>query len=143
MKSKYIAFFAFCLSITFLSGCKTKETTIKQNEVAHKLKGETFDSFYSKFTTDSKFQISRVTFPLECQIAEPEREMQVMQKSDWVLMKVPIDKVDRKIYKINKSVNPTEVTHRIYIPNSDVDILIRYRQIKGKWYLVYYKSIML
>ncbi len=140
---RIIIYTVFCFSLLFQIGCKSKEGKTSDKEAVYKQKGESFDSFYQRFFSDKKFQISRVTFPLKCQIAESDRTLTVMYEKDWELMVVPIDKVDRNTYKVKKTQNMHEVTHRIYIENSDVDILVRYKLIKGKWYLVFYKSIML
>ncbi|MBD8348426.1 DUF4348 domain-containing protein, partial [Dysgonomonas sp. HGC4] len=130
----------------FLFGCKTKqgqENRKSKIEETSKSKGENFDTFYSKFMLDIKFQKSRVIFPLKCDISEPERNLKSIEEQQWVPMKVPIGQVDRNVYKVKVTKTPNIVTHRIYIENSDTDILLKYKQIKGKWYLIYYKSIFL
>lgn len=146
MRNHYILFIILALCCVFLVGCKTigeTQSSTAKSEGISKKKGEDFDSFYSKFMSDVKFQKSRVTFPLKCNISEPDRNLKVMEANNWVPMKVPISQVDRNIYKVKITRTSTAVTHRIYIENSDTDILLRYSQIKGKWYLIYYKSIFL
>ena len=93
--------------------------------------------------SDAKFQRSRVTFPLKCDILEPDRNFKIMKSNDWNTMKVPISQVDRNTYKVKITNKSNLVTHRIYIENSDTDILLKYKLIKGKWYLIYYKSVFL
>ncbi|SHF34307.1 DUF4348 domain-containing protein [Dysgonomonas macrotermitis] len=146
MRKLFLLVIPISVFIILSSGCKNQQntqTTQKTGKKIEKQKGENFDEFYSKFFADPKFQLSRVTFPLECDIQEHERRLTIMQKSDWDTMIVPIDKVDRKTYEVTIKRTPTTVSHRIYIKNSDTDILIKYQQIRGKWYLVYYKSIFL
>lgn len=146
MRNHHILFIILGLCCIFLLSCKT--TKEKQNpkvktEGISKKKGEDFDSFYSKFMSDAKFQKSRVTFPLKCNISEPDRNLKIIEANDWIPMKVPISQVDQSIYKVKITKTSTSVTHRIYIENSDTDILLKYKLIKGKWYLTYYKSIFL
>lgn len=146
MKNHYILFIVASLCCVFFMGCKTKDGTQNQTirtEKKSKKKGEDFDSFYSKFISDIKFQKSRVTFPLKCDISEPDRNLNIIEAKDWTPMKVHINDVDRNIYKVNVSKTSNIVTHRIYIENSDTDILLKYKLIKGKWFLIYYKSIFL
>ena len=146
MRNHYIPFIIFGLCCVFLFGCKTKEG--KQNiqsrtEGISKQKSEDFDRFYSRFMSDIKFQKSRVTFPLKCDISEPDRNLKIIEANDWIPMKIPISQVDRNMYKVKIIKTSNSVTHRIYIENSDTDILLKYKLIKGKWYLTYYKSIFL
>lgn len=146
MRKSHIPFIITILCSIFLLSCKT--TSIKQEsqsktEAISKHKGEDFEDFYSKFMSNAKFQKSRVTFPLKCDISETDRNLKIMQANDWETMKVPISQVDRSIYKVKITKTASVVTHRIYIENSDTDILLRYKQIKGKWYLIYYKSLFL
>lgn len=146
MKNHRILFIIVGLCSIFLLSCKT--TKEKQNQKAKiegisKRKGEKFEDFYSKFMSDAKFQKSRVTFPLKCDILEPDRNFKIMKANDWNTMKVPISQVDRNTYKVKISNTSSLVTHRIYRENSDTDILLKYKLIKGKWYLIYYKSVFL
>lgn len=146
MKNRISLLVIIIIGCTFFSSCKTKqgqENRKSKIEGTSKSKGENFDTFYSKFMSDIKFQKSRVLFPLKCDISEPERNLKSIEEQQWVPMKVPIDQVDRNVYKVKVTKTSNIVTHRIYIENSDTDILLKYKQIKGKWYLVYYKSIFL
>lgn len=146
MKNRISLLAIIIVGCIFLFGCKTKQGQENRKykiEGTSKSKGESFDTFYSKFMSDIKFQKSRVVFPLKCDISEPERNIKSIEEPQWVPMKVPIDQVDRNVYKVKVTKTPNIVTHRIYIENSDTDILLKYKQIKGKWYLIYYKSIFL
>lgn len=132
---KYYTTFLIIISLTLLlTGCK--------HQIGKGLP-ENFDVFYKRFISDSMFQLSRITFPLKCDISEKNIIKSFIDKQDWKPIRVSIDNVDRKIYKVDKKNTTSEVSHRIYIENSDVDIQLRYRLIKRKWYLVYYKNIML
>lgn len=143
MKFRNIIYLFLLPVIIIAPSCKPKQDMAKNTEIKSLAKSEDFDKFYKRFFDDQKFQVSRVTFPLKCLIFEGEEERSILNKEDWIPFKTPIDKVDTKTYKVEKKTTPNEVIHRIYIENSDVDILINYKLIKGKWYLVYYKSIML
>lgn len=146
MRKSHILFIITTLCFLFLLSCKTKEGKLEPQSKTggiSKQKGEDFDMFYSKFMSNAKFQKSRVTFPLKCDISEAGRNLKIMEANDWQTMKVPISQVDRSIYKVKITKTSSMVTHRIYIENSDTDILLRYKLIKGKWYLIYYKSLFL
>lgn len=146
MRKSHILFIITTLCFLFLISCKTKEGKLEPQSKTggiSKQKGEDFDMFYSKFMSNAKFQKSRVTFPLKCDISEAGRNLKIMEANDWQTMKVPISQVDRSIYKVKITKTSSMVTHRIYIENSDTDILLRYKLIKGKWYLIYYKSLFL
>lgn len=146
MRKSHILFIITTLCFLFLLSCKTKEGKLEPQSKTggiSKQKGEDFDMFYSKFMSNAKFQKSRVTFPLKCDISEASRNLKIMEANDWQTMKVPISQVDRSIYKVKITKTSSMVTHRIYIENSDTDILLRYKLIKGKWYLIYYKSLFL
>lgn len=146
MRKSHILFIITTLCFLFLLSCKTKEGKLEPQSKTRgisKQKGKDFDMFYSKFMSNAKFQKSRVTFPLKCDISEAGRNLKIMEANDWQTMKVPISQVDRSIYKVKITKTSSMVTHRIYIENSDTDILLRYKLIKGKWYLIYYKSLFL
>lgn len=146
MRKSHILFIITTLCFLFLLSCKTKEGKLEPQSKTggiSKQKGEDFDMFYSKFMSNAKFQKSRVTFPLKCDISEAGRNLKIMEANDWQTMKVPISQVDRSIYKVKITKTSSMVTHRIYIENSDTDIFLRYKLIKGKWYLIYYKSLFL
>lgn len=146
----------FILLLAFLFGCAPKSKVEGQdtnNSLSQTQKDESistdlntpedFRSFYVKFLQDENFQLSRINFPLEGEIIEEDIEVSPIQRTDWSMIKGSVYEVDQNEYKVEINENSTEVDHRIYIEDSGVDILLKYKQIDGKWHLVYYKSIFI
>jgi len=103
---------------------------------------ETFKSFYNRFLKDEVFQLSRIEFPVDGEIQEEDIDISgKIEQKDWVTLVGSIYDVDTNEYKVEIKEDSTDVYHRIYIPDSSVDIEMKYKLIDNKWYLVYYKSI--
>ncbi|WP_029904181.1 DUF4348 domain-containing protein [Prevotella sp. 10(H)] len=105
---------------------------------------ENFKDFYEKFLTDEEFQLSRINFPLEGEIIDEDIEITgEIEETDWEMLTNSIYEVDTDEYQVEIKEDADEVFHRVYIQDSGVDIIEKYKRIKGKWYLVYYKSIFI
>ena len=104
---------------------------------------EDFKTFYTKFLQDEHFQLSRINFPLDGEIVEDVLETSPIQKTDWKMVRISVYEIDRNEYKVEIEEDSTHVHHRIYVEDSGIDIDLKYKQIEGKWYLVYYKSIFI
>jgi len=113
-----------------LLACHSQKRTL-QNSTA-----EIFDEFYTKFHSDSLFQMQRIIFPLEGGKFDYDTE-ESWAPENWRMKKVTVYQIDLKEYSIVFEKNDTLAFERIYIPNSGFDFQCRYRLINGKWYLVY------
>jgi len=116
------------LCLTFACHSQRRTIAIEVNE--------NFDEFYSKFHTDSLFQIQRIIFPLEGGRYDYNTE-ETWTPENWCIKKVSVYQVDSTEFSVEFNKNDTLVFERIYLPNSGFDFQCRYRLISGKWYLVY------
>ncbi len=134
-----------CIVIAYgLVGCKQKsnQTAAKVSDQYDGQQTEDFQTFYTKFLKDGAFQLSRIQFPLDGDISEDGRMISdKIEKEDWELLIGSIYDVDTTEYRVEIKEDPKDVFHRIYIPDSGIDIVSKYQNINNKWYLVYYKSI--
>ena len=156
------------LSFTILIfSCNTKENKNVDTNVAIKDSSqkyaeniiETFDDFYKKFYSDSTFQISRVKFPLEGTDSDYEdlgklkyknfendrifikNNKFFWRKSGWHFLKTLKNQGD---FGYNKKIENkgNTVQEEIYLEGTgDMDVR-QFKQINGKWMLIYYASLM-
>ncbi len=121
------------LTAVLLAGCKHAEKSSG--------KAEDFQVFYQRFLTDKDFQLSRIVFPLDGYDNNGETTKKWTAASSWRMVTGSIDKVDTKVYKVEKNFSPQEVNFRIYVENSGIDIRQKFQLKNGKWYLVEYINI--
>lgn len=145
---KYFAFL-FVLTVVFTS-CGSKGTTnLTQldKEITGKLMesgDESFDEFYTKFLTDSAFQISRISFPL---LGVPDAvdpnlisdTTYLWQQSDWV-MNHPIDPKDKTLHQ-EFIITNFGLDDKVTV-DPDYCIMRRFA-LSGdrKWYLIFYQGL--
>lgn len=107
-------------------------------------KAEDFDRFYQKFHTDSIFQMSRITFPLEGlpSFAEESKftsELFYWQKDDWDIHKlIDYDEFPALSQKIAKE--KSIVKESVNMGNGFA-LERHFSLIDGKWFLVFYVGI--
>jgi hypothetical protein len=128
-----------------------KETRRTQINPGIKSEGETFDNFYNKFTSDSSFQITRITFPLKgytnqtnsnevkflkknSTINKPLKVNVLWEKQSWVMHHKVIDTSFKTVRKTTDST----ILEKVYLPNSEYEFISLYKKTRGLWYLVYY-----
>jgi hypothetical protein len=120
---------------------------------------ETFDGFYKKFYSDSTFQISRIQFPLNGNDTDFENlengKMKDFEndtifiknnkffwkKKGWTFLKTLKKQGD---FGYNKKIENKGniMQEEIYLEGSgDMDIR-KFKQINGKWMMIYYASLM-
>ncbi|MBC6490668.1 hypothetical protein ACFSQD_16925 [Flavihumibacter stibioxidans] len=104
---------------------------------------EAFDTFNQRFHEDSKFQISRIDFPIGGRFADGENSYNWTVKN-WQFLKEAVkETVDTEEYEHNFERTDTTVTEKYWIENSGFKIERRFRKIGGKWFLTYYDDINL
>lgn len=148
-----VAIFSFMFFSCF-SGCKRSNNEIRQESAkvndtivnvakTDNIDGvESFRTFYTRFLKDEAFQLSRIEFPVDGEIQEEDKDISgKIEKKDWITLVGSIYDVDQKEYTVEIKEDSTDVYHRIYIPDSSVDIEMKYKLIDNKWYMIYYRSI--
>jgi hypothetical protein len=154
------------LTVIILSSCNTNETkksdkiaTLTDSSKVAELKkvSENFDDFYKKFYSDSLFQISRVKFPLkgnDSMYENPEDGKMKDYENDTILIKnnkffwkkkgwtflKTLKKQGDFGYKKRIEKKVDIIREDIYSDNSEDRIIRDFKQIEGKWMLVYYGS---
>jgi len=141
-------------------GCHIKGYTADNtNKSRDTLSIEDFDSFKSKFYSDSIFQISRIIFPFESEKKLEKEYFEALKdsninevsknnhtsydKSDWIIMTDDFFKDDsiaiidgvkykRRFYKTNKFVEE----NILYADPEQVMIIAKFQLINNKWYMV-------
>lgn len=97
---------------------------------------EDFDTFYDRFHEDDAFQRSRIRFPLGGMMVEAG-EKTAWTRQNFPLMKVRIQDVDTKEYKVSTDKQPTSFTQRVWLEASEFSSEYKFELIDGKWFLVY------
>ena len=119
-----------CLLIGLISVSACRSTRVAGAD-------ESFDAFYSRFMTDSTFQMERVRFPLPGQkfTAEVEDSTYRWPREDWLVLSEP--QLDSTYFTRNLAVSDTLATDEITGKNSGFYFKMVYRPVKQKWHLVY------
>jgi len=104
--------------------------------------GETFNSFYKAFHQDSLFQISRIQFPLPGINSDDmtvNDSIYFWKKEDWLFQHM----VDTTLFIRKLSI--TDGTAEEDITSKEPGVLIkrRFKNDRGKWYLVLYEDVNL
>ncbi len=156
------------LSLILIFSCKTKKekNTVDKNTILEdsiqkyvENEPETFDNFYKRFYSDSTFQFSRIKFPLrgtnsdyedlgkikykkfENGIIFIENYKFFWKKSGWRILKTLKNQGD---YGYNKKFEHIGdiLQEEIYLEGTGYMNLRQFKQINGKWWLIYYASLM-
>jgi hypothetical protein len=142
MKMKKVMSFVAVI-ILFFACNKTKEEPIKIKTGINST--ESFENFFSKFSTNSRFRINRIKFPLDGFNSDEtdtnaKDKPYKWEKEDWLFYSAEDftknqngDNKKTEIVKTNSF-----VTYRIYKENSGYDIQYRFKVYKDKWYLINY-----
>lgn len=104
---------------------------------------EDFKSFKKRFYADKGFQISRIKFPLPGLNSEDQdiddNKPYYWKKANWQ-MHHPVDKIAHVVRTVkNRDYITEEITSK---QHPDLIVKSKFQHIKGKWYLVYYESII-
>jgi hypothetical protein len=102
---------------------------------------ESFDSFNTKFHTDSSFQISRIPFPIDGQCVN-DVENARWSKNNWEFLKTPVAlDTDTTECRHSLVMSDSMVTEKFWIDQSGFKVERRFKLKSGKWFLVYYDDI--
>ena len=133
--TKYLtlAGIGLCILILFAT-CKTIRPGTTNKSIS--TSAEDFDEFYTKFHSDSLFQMSRIKFPLNGKSIDANGEkMWTMQ--NWELMRTRIFDVDTTEYKITYKKYPKQFTQKAWLEDSGFSSECKFELINKKWFLVY------
>src|ERR1043166_7406907 len=123
--------FFIALTLAVFSSCSSKKTNNQELD-ANNEKIEDFNKFYDRFISDSRFQMSRLKFPL----GGHDDNGREWTQSNWHLMKKKVFDVDTSKFKVEIKKTDTEFFYRIWIPDSGFSTETSFKLIDGKWYLV-------
>jgi hypothetical protein len=102
---------------------------------------ESFDSFNTKFHTDSGFQLSRIPFPIDGQCVN-DVENAHWSKKNWEFLKTPVAlDADTTECRHSLVMSDSMVTEKFWIDQSGFKVERRFKLKSGKWFLVYYDDI--
>ncbi|MDD3891015.1 MAG: hypothetical protein PHE03_01785 [Bacteroidales bacterium] len=97
---------------------------------------EDFSRFYSKFNSDSTFQLSRIHFPIEGMIIDGYGE-HPWNEENWTQLTIPVFEADTANFEIEFEKEKKTFTQKSWIKNSGFASEYRFELKKRKWYLVY------
>lgn len=122
---------------SFLMSCKDQFAKSKGA-------GESFEHFFSKFHSDSLFQMERIRFPLPG-INTDEMAMDdtiyYWEAENWKMHHdVNLDTTD---FIVERNISDSLTVEKIYEENTGFIIERTFEKIDGRWYLVYYKDVNL
>ncbi|MEO6524310.1 MAG: DUF4348 domain-containing protein [Mucilaginibacter sp.] len=123
---------------TLVSCTNNKKVNAVQTEtVKPDTADKNFDTFFTRFETDSVFQLSRISFPIKKTILEDDTTKTVneIKRNDWKYHNILTDKSEK--YIIDKiKVNQSEYKTAISIEDTGVHIEYNFVNKDGKWWLV-------
>jgi len=104
---------------------------------------EDFETFNSKFHSDSIFQMSRINFPIEGHLIEDFKKYNWNSKN-WQLMKTTVGSKNlSKDYKVKTMKSDSLVIENIWIENSGFYLERRFKRINNQWFLICYNEVNL
>lgn len=131
--------------VCYLTACQNNNRQNDASLVAKNEVTESISEFLDLFYSDSIFQISRIVFPMESDdISENEMETHY-NKMNWVILtncyfngNDSIAIIEGEVYKrrVLKSENYYEET--VFIEDSGFFVIVKFKLINRKWYLVDY-----
>jgi hypothetical protein len=134
--SRFSVIVVLFLATMLFTNCKTisgySSTDGKQS-----IPTENFDEFYTRFHTDSSFQMSRIKFPLGGKLISGYQSTSEWKKENWRLMKTSIYNIDKKEFKTNVERTQKSFVQKVWIENSGFYLEHRFGLIKRKWFLTY------
>jgi len=101
---------------------------------------EKFDDFYSRFHSDSLFQLSRISFPIGGFILNENGEEEPWTRENWIMHKIKATDVDTSLFKVNITHTPDSVSELIFIEDGGFMARRTFKNKDGKWYLVFYSD---
>lgn len=117
----------------------TTETQAKRKSPYANFKFESteFESFYTKFISDSLFQISRIKFPIGGQIADYEGERN-WEKNTWPMLKWNLRE---EIINTSDSLSIQQTDKKFFFGSYCLDcgfsFEMAFEKIKDEWYMTY------
>lgn len=116
-----------------------KKKAIADGSVGNRFKFQSaeFDQFYSKFISDSLFQLSRVSFPIDGGFADYEGEKN-WHKESWLMMKWDLrSEMNNSNDSCFVEQNDSSVFWGSYCRDCGFSVEVKFQKKSGKWFLVY------
>lgn len=124
--------------ILILSAYACTNVVKRENNNALQEPSSEFDIFYSKFITDSVFQIKHIKFPLGGMIAKCDTSIRFLEHSNWIFFSDDIRKEESdELNKIKKIQTPN--SYHFSCIREEVGLIteIRFEKKGEDWFLVY------
>lgn len=127
-------FFLICL---FLTGCSAK----KNVDSAKNVSDSSFEDFFSRFSTDSVFQVSRIKFPLEYSYYDDDSlSMDKINSEEWAYLDFSDDSLASKSEVDAYNIEFIEVDRNMieYLRkgiDNGIFVSYRFRKTHGRWHL--------
>jgi hypothetical protein len=125
-------FTALLTLLLFIGGCRNHDDTSRTESFP-----EGFEAFYTRFHTDSLFQMNHILFPLEGKNSSLEtEETKFWGKGNWVLH----GEFDESLTDFNRSYRIFKgiIIEIIQDKYAFSTMERRFAQIDGEWMLIYY-----
>jgi Domain of unknown function (DUF4348) len=126
--------YSIIILLMFLGGCESKpqKKAIKENEIDS---AESFDTFLTKFSSDSIFQNSRIKFPLLSKIDDGELgEQNFISQKEWGFS--DLTKFKSPKYNLTKEkINDKEYHLTFQIQDTGVHVIYVFVKENSKWVL--------
>ena len=101
---------------------------------------ENYNEFYSRFHSDSLFQLSRISFPIGGFILNEDGEPEPWTKENWLMHRIKATDIDTTLFKVQITQTPDSVSELIYIEDGGFMARRTFKLKDGKWYLVFYSD---
>ncbi|KGO87343.1 hypothetical protein Q765_06665 [Flavobacterium rivuli WB 3.3-2 = DSM 21788] len=144
-------FFLLLLFFKIIIGCNNVEKKERienksiEKSLTIKVPKEDFDEFFTKFRSDSIFKFTRIKFPLKGFNSDEmgtgsEQSIYLWDKENFIFYSVEDFKNQTTTDIIKEDIIKSDsvVTYRRYKEDSGYDINYEFKNIKDKWYLIYY-----
>lgn len=137
------------LAVMFFYACNktAKQATIqKENQIVEtnsldikKVKKiESYTSFYKRFHADSVFQMNRIKFPIGGYYTDTLGNEHKWNRDSWIMHRSYIQDADTSIYNLELTDEKSQKSELLFIEGAGFKVERKFKQINGKWYLVYY-----
>ena|ERR1035437_2720920 len=136
----------FLISVLILISFSCSEN--HQSRISSTNHKESFESFIEKFETDKSFQLDRIKFPVHGRYVDNEtagtknNDSMIWTKDNWQIIK-KLNKEDLINLKVKITKTVRFVNYRIESKDGGFLFETKYKNIKGKWYLVNLTDIMI
>ncbi|WP_236979264.1 DUF4348 domain-containing protein [Membranihabitans maritimus] len=146
MNKKVKTYLYLLAGIILVVGCSPSENKSDNREhiITSNKAPEDFQEFYINFHTDTNYQLSHITFPLQGQPTIDTSTINGVsfrwKKEDWKWHS--LDNFDANLYEVTRNIiDSTLIAETIREKKSGMGIKRRFARFNGEWFLIYYSAM--